>query len=371
MADVKYTSFKENVKVESPLTTGQFASKVVSGSSLKDKDKGDPLSFTSLKYPLDVGSNELGHFIVFYMVSTNSLSTNTVNADRQFASKVGLNAGTTIYDTATNETIVKDIKSQNEGNIQTSQVDRGNSVFSKVPTHTVTTGAITLYMPPDISVNYSQQYDTGESAGITGEALATLRKDNSGLDKMKDVAFGTIASIGQKAASMISEALSSVDGLGDPFRITTKSLGLAINPQEEQFYISPSFRSFSYNFDFYPKNQQESREVHNILWLLKYHMAPSLEGGAGFSGRFFKVPSEFEIFYYYKGLQNDFLNKITRCTLQDMTVKYGPDGQWSTFDDDSFQSVGNVTGAPPVSVSVSLKFVENMYLTKQQIQKGY
>ena len=100
-------------------------------------------------------------------------------------------------------------------------------------------------------------------------------------------------------------------------------------------------------------------------------MAPSLEGGAGFSGRFFKVPSEFEIFYYYKGLQNDFLNKITRCTLQDMTVKYGPDGQWSTFDDDSFQSVGNVTGAPPVSISVSLKFVENMYLTKQQIQKGY
>ena len=370
MADVKYTAFRENVRIDSPLTSGQFASKVVSGDKLNASgtNTGDPFSFTSLKYPLDVGSNELGHFIVFYMLSANS---SNVDADRQFAGKVGLTPTTETTDRTTGKKIINDIKKQNETSLDTTSVDSGNSVFSKVNTHTVTTGAITLYMPPDINVSYTQNYDNKAGTGLTGEALATFRKNTSGLEKMKEVAFGAAASVVQKGFSMLSDALSNVEGLGDPFKVSTKALGLAINPQEEQFYTSPEFRSFSYTFDFYPKNQQESREVHNILWLFKYHMAPSLEGGAGFSGRFFKVPSEFEIFYYYKGLQNDFLNKISRCTLQDLSIKYGPEGQWSTFDFDSFQSIENVSGAPPVSISATLKFVETSFLTKQQIAKGY
>ena len=100
-------------------------------------------------------------------------------------------------------------------------------------------------------------------------------------------------------------------------------------------------------------------------------MAPSLEGGAGFSGRFFRVPSEFEIFYYYKGLQNDFLNKISRCVLSDLSIKYGPSGQWSTFDWTTSNDSNRLAGAPPVSISASLTFLESMFLTKQQIEKGY
>ena len=370
MADVKYTAFKENVKVESPLTSGQFASKVVSGSSLRDKDKGDPFSFTSLKYPLDVGSNELGHFIVFYMLSANSIKTDQVGSDKQFAGKVGLTPSVEIEEGPPGNKIVADIKRQNTTSLDTTAVDRGNSVFSKIKTHTVTTGAISLYMPPNVSVSYGQTYEN-EATGLSGEAFATFKKDIPTIDKIKEAGFGALASIGQKASTAISAALSEIPGVGDFARLTTKSLGLAINPQEEQFYVGPEFRSFNYTFDFYPKNFDESKEVHNILWLLKYHMAPSLEGGAGFTGRFFKVPSEFEIFYYYRGLQNDFLNKISRCVLTKMDVKYGPDGQWSTFDDQSFQSVQNVTGAPPVATSVSLSFTESMFITKQQIQKGY
>ena len=48
-------------------------------------------------------------------------------------------------------------------------------------------------------------------------------------------------------------------GGGDIFRLSTKQLGVAVNPRNEQYYNGPGFRSFSYTFDFYPKNQQEAK----------------------------------------------------------------------------------------------------------------
>jgi hypothetical protein len=112
--------------------------------------------------------------------------------------------------------------------------------------------------------------------------------------------------------------------------LISKSVGMAFNPHEEMFFEKPEFRSFSYTFDFWPKSEAEMKDVNKIIFLFKYHMHPTLETKKT-GGRFFKVPSEFEIHYAYLGQENEYLNKISRCVLKDMSVKYGPGEQFSAF----------------------------------------
>ena len=90
-------------------------------------------------------------------------------------------------------------------------------------------------------------------------------------------------------------------------------------------------------------------------------------------GRVFKVPSEFEIMYYYKNNRNDFLNKIARCVLETMDVTYGPEGKFSSFNEYIMNTgIGEtIKGAPPVQTNMSLKFNEATFITKSDIERGY
>ena len=92
-------------------------------------------------------------------------------------------------------------------------------------------------------------------------------------------------------------------------------------------------------------------------------MHPGLDTSS-IGGRLFKVPSEFEIHYAYFGQENEYLNKISNCVLQDMNVEYGPAEQWSTFRNDA-------KGAPPVHTKVTLEFQETQFITKKEITEGY
>ena len=138
----------------------------------------------------------------------------------------------------------------------------------------------------------------------------------------------------------------------------SKAFGVAINPHEEQFFEKPNFRSFDYNFEFFPRNREEMEAVKNIVFLFKYHMHPTLDKGAG--GRLFRVPSEFEIHYAHLGEANQHLNKIARCVLKGMDVVYGPEEQFSAFK-----------GGAPVSTKITLQFEETQFITKDEIYEGY
>ena len=131
-------------------TTAQVAN-VITSENLKFESQGnnDPLKFTSLKYPLDISSTGLGHYIMFYMVSPNSGDAFQANNDRQFGQKLGLVQGGS--PTQSGQAIT-DIKQYNSGTQETRDVlSESNSIFSKTSTHTTTTGCITLYMPPGIN----------------------------------------------------------------------------------------------------------------------------------------------------------------------------------------------------------------------------
>jgi len=361
------------------VSSSAFGSSLKSNISFNEgKTKKGALDFTSLKYPLDISSEELGHYMVFYLIS-NSNST-VVSADSEMAARVGLaDKQAVLYDDASEKTKynVKNFRANNnseDGFKAQSSLKAENSILSSVPTHTITTGAITLYMPPNVSVSYGMTYGV-EGTDLTGDIVGSINKarGQAGLDKFKTIAGGVAGGVIDKVTSVASEFLSGTGVTGDPKKVLSKALGIAQNPHEEQFFEKPNFRSFSYTFDFWPRNEREAHEVHRILWMFKYHQHPSLDGGpGGLSGRYFKVPSEFEIFYYFKNDVNDFMNKISRCVLESMDIQYAADGQFSTFDPSQLEAgTMKIKGAPPTHIKATLKFNETSYLTKQQIAKGY
>jgi hypothetical protein len=238
-----------------------------------------------------------------------------------------------------------------------------NSVLSEFPTHSRTTAAIALYMPPGVSVQYKMSYDASptDMSGQVAKALGKGKSADTTSDAVKAYVQGITGGLGTAGKKIIDDIGQGLSA-GEPAKLIGKAFGVAMNPHEEQFFEKPNFRSFSYDFEFWPRNEREAREVEKIIFLFKYHMHPSVDKGSG--GRLFKVPSEFEIDYCYLGGNNSHLNRISRCVLEDMSVSYGPEEQFSAFRPDE-------RGAMPVTHKLSLSFQETTYITKEQIYEGF
>ena len=319
------------------------------------KATADPLQFSHVSYPRDLESNGLGHYIIFYAMS------NSYEDVQDDIKKGGYVSTTHIMDeVALTGNVVKNIRGLN-GKLFT-PIKSNNSVLSKIVKARTATAAISLYMPPGIEVKYSMEYETSSTAlaGGIAKAYGEGGKGLSGLKAAITTGFAGAVETGlKKAADEVFDAL----GAGRPAQLYDKALGIAINPHEEMFFKKPNFRSFGYTFDFYPKSVSEMEDVNKIIMLFKYHMHPGLDTNS-IGGRLFKVPSEFEIHYAYFGQENEYLNKISNCVLQDMNVEYGPAEQWSTFRNDA-------KGAPPVHTKVTLEFQETQFITKKEITEGY
>ena len=72
------------------------------------------------------------------------------------------------------------------------------------------------------------------------------------------------------------------------------------------------------------------------------------------------TPSEFQITYYYRDKTNDYMPKISRCVLTDMSLDYAPEGVYHTFKADEI-------GAMPIITKMTLSFTETEIMTKQTI----
>jgi hypothetical protein len=231
-----------------------------------------------------------------------------------------------------------------------------HSSTTKVPANQKVTSAVALYMPAGINVQYKNGYEV-EAAELSGDIFRTggAMKDAETRTKAFDAFLkGFVGASGVYFKQIASGGLDMLGG-GDLFRLSTKNIGLAVNPRNEQYYNGPGFRSFSYTFDFYPKNAEEAYDVQKIVKLFKYHSSPAMEE-AKTAGRFFIAPSEFEIHYMFKDRPNPHLHKVSRCVCTDVDVRYGPEAQFSTFDD-----------GQPVTTQLTLNFTELEFITKEKI----
>jgi hypothetical protein len=239
------------------------------------------------------------------------------------------------------------------------QVFTNASSVNGVRTIRRTTDTIALYMPDTMNFVHQQQYSDASLTGLPAAVLAggasaaqSLRGNNNANDVSKAI------------ATNLSPFLASfaLNQLGDIGRAAfAAGFGVVQNPILELLYTSPSFRSFRFDFVFYPRSEQESKEVQNILQRLRFHQAPEIRKES--NGFFLVPPSEFDIKFYYNGIENPNIPSISTCVLETIDIDYAPNG-FSTYEvpGQTKPSLGE-TGMP-VGIRLSLQFKETEILTK-------
>lgn len=360
---------------------------------------------TTLRYPGDLGSIDKAHYIVFYAkrqrnsrtstpgmisyASSNPIVNSVAAPVVQYANETignaissvqnmatsAVNTVTGVFDNITNN--VKDIFGSLTGNSKLAQniIDSSikqvtGSSFNFLRT-SQTSDAIALYMPDTMMYNHTQHFDRLElGSEVAGRVMAATKsmadahRAAGGGQAGKDAAAAAAAKSAVLEGSQIgSNILGNIPVVGSPSTsrlLTGAFLGVVSNPLLEMIYKSPDFRSFQFEFMFYPRDQREALEVQKIIQRFYYHHAPEIVQEAQ---GFLVPPSEFDIKMYYNGQVNPNIPTIATCVLENIMVDYAPLG-FTTYEvpGASIPSLGG-TGMP-VAIRLILNFRETTYLTK-------
>jgi hypothetical protein len=382
---------------------------------------------TTLRYPSDVGNYDKGHYMVFYIreqenttfgsaagsfdndsvinrLSQGATFQNTPlvnNTASNFGSGLlnKLNSGLSSLNSATGGALsgltgsissgaggivgsINNLFGQKptivSGDAAATQKNIGNSIKaisnnSFIKTTRLTKEAIALYMPDTLAYTYSQTYDNVSMGGeIGGQALAAGRsmleaagQGTNSFEAIKKAAVQGGEALGANLAQKGVNVLGSLTGSQNTAQVASVALlGKVQNPLLEMIYKSPNFRTFQFDFAFYPRDEKEALEVQQIIDSFRFHQAPEF---AKETMGFLIPPSEFDIRFYYGGNQNPNIPQIATCVLTNMDVNYAPNG-WSAYEipGESTPELGR-TGMP-VSIQLSLQFTEKTYITKKDLR---
>lgn len=232
-----------------------------------------------------------------------------------------------------------------------------------------TTDTIALYMPDTLNFQNNQNYSdlnlTGvAAAGISGIAAAA-RSATSTLQNGGNAGDVTSSIIRNLSPFMLGYVMNRSDLGKSAFATVT---GMVENPMLELLYTSPEFRTFRFDFMFYPRSEKEAVEVQNIIARLRFHQAPELK--QEYYGFYLVPPSEFDIKFYYNGAENPNIPKISTCVLQAIDIDYAPNGFTAYEVPGQTKPTKGGTGMP-VAIRMSLQFKETEILTKANFEDGY
>lgn len=217
--------------------------------------------------------------------------------------------------------------------------------------------AIALHVPTDLSISYSANWSPTDMAGMAaaatvgdsiGNAIEQLTK--SGITQ----SAGELSNAGGAGINYLVSRGLQTQGIGE---FVGKVSGTAANPKKEQLFRNVDFRTFSFNYQFFPRSREEAQKVQAIIKTFKLHMHPEFKDASHF---LYTYPSEFDIYYYQNGQENMNIHRHTSCVLTDMNISYTPQGILSTFED-----------GMSTQINVQLQFKELALLTKEAIADGY
>ena len=207
--------------------------------------------------------------------------------------------------------------------------------------------AIALHIPNQLSIRYGVQWSEDDTSML---AMANA----AGTEVLKAVTSGSKDSNVSGVAQAVSTNLALAHGPNK--EANSAALGLAANPKKEQVFKGVDFRTFSFDYQFFPRNSIEAKNVMNIIQEFKYHMHPEFKDANNFV---YIYPSEFDIMYYANGKENKNLHRHTSCVLTEVNVNYTPNGVFTTFPD-----------GQPTQINLTLSFRELALLTKDKIKDG-
>ena len=397
MGQLSHNNVGGGAPVASPLQKLESPAKNTPVSDLEI----DPLAYRTISYPKDITDNmENGHYMIFYVNVQNKTKYKydagngvTVGGKVENVKKVK------VYDVVAGKTMTTfkyvtkytytdiasdkleevnyskgliekggtgNINRSNEIHLKPNKSDRMGGVGSVFNTTTRITDSVALYLPPNVQDTTSAKYE-GMQTGIVGLVAAGAgaflnSMGNNDYEAASKSLLSGIKAITEEATKRaggeLVDALADVQGTAE---LANKAFGQATNPYMEVIFDNMDLRTFTYNFTFSPRNEDETNDVKRIIQLFRFHMAPELKGA---QKRFLTLPSTFDIHYMYQhspnvANENNFYTKIFTCVLQGVDTNYTPAGVRS-FDN----------GAP-TQITMNLSFMETELLTKGKINAGY
>ena len=369
---------------------------------------GDKYKINTLRYPIDLGEVDKGHYMVIHInqqrrtqfpgLPTNDETTAVQNrlglnrfngggSDFISITQGAVTAASQLNLTQISENIQKKYKlSAGSPELQrllqkTQDVYNASGLsgvseyfadnaatYAKTGLRTTkrTTDTIALYMPDTLAFSQNQSFAGLE---LGGGLAATLGAGFSGIQNIvnSDVSNTEKANYAFKNATpFVLNALANMTGQAGR-AVFAGFTGTTVNPMMEVIYSAPEFRSFRFDFMFYPRSRIEAKEVQNIIQRIRFHQAPEVLGNnsaGGLGGYFLVPPSEFDIKFYYNGGENPNIPSISTCVLQTVDVDYAPSGfaAYEVLEDKGIPELGS-TGMP-VGIRLGLVFKETQIITK-------
>ena len=342
----------------------------------------DPLSVSTFSYPMDVQQNfQNGHYMLFYVnvqdktkyqyqsasgKDIGDYQERAIGVDK-FGNNIiakgkGANSAEVAYQK--NRAMKSGTHLQGDKFLDSGELNRNakKGVTSLFNNTRRIQESVALYLPPNVEDNTTASYNdmrTGLAGYLAATGIDLTGKDAEAISRSIVASGGQLLDAAAKrAVSELSEVALGAEGTSE---LINKAFGQADNPYMEVLFDAMALRTFTYNFEFAPRNEQEAAEVQKIIQIFRFHMAPELRGG---QSRFLGLPSQFDIHYMFLSKdgvasENNFYNKIATCVLQNCAVNYTPNGV------KSFEDGG------PTKTTMTLTFKETELLTKDKINQGF
>ena len=270
--------------------------------------------------------------------------------------------------------------------------------------------SVYLYMPANVSVNYTASYNNTKF-GVGGMAAAQMLGSTGSAEEvagtLKNAAAGAVPEAGFKAVSEAANSISQfigVDGSVSGNDLAAVSQGRIFNPYEEQIFNGITFRAHQFQFKLIARDKKEAEDIENIIKFFKKTMLPSYNqeignatqgpvqkndpkasppgGGtvadkltppfSNIKNRYLNVPARLmvqfvrikrngaDLKYTSSSAEALKLYQFKDCIIDSFQVNYTPDGGYVNTND------GYV---PALDISVGLK--EISLVTQEDIPNGF
>lgn len=228
---------------------------------------------------------------------------------------------------------------------------------------------VSIYLPVCTRINGEDafsytDFDMKKAAGVVAAAASLGSSEGFG-----DL-VGKSGELTKQAAVALATSLTSDSALAGVIPAIT---GLVLNPRIEKMFQQKDIRQFTFSWDLYPRNEEEVRNIKNIIDTFRYHSHPARSSGDETTPEadpqiMLRVPAEFTVKFLSSSsngsgtgfVENEYIPKISRCVITNISVDYTPNGVFSTLKDNS-----------PTSYTLSLTMSEVAQLTREDVKGGF
>lgn len=248
---------------------------------------------------------------------------------------------------------------------------------------------IYLAMPQNVATSYRPTYrqvNLGVLGSMAPSVLAELQNGADAATIAETVRQAAERALPEFTSNTFAEAVNGASqflGLAgniDSNSLVALSQGKVFNPYTEQLFSNMQFRTHSFAFKMFSRNEQEAKEVSDIIRYLKGGALPRYgteKDSDNLNTRFFEVPDKFDLRFVRMDPngrldkeQGDLHFRMHTSVCTGVDVNYTPDGQYNAFRN-STNKLGEGGTIQVPAVQLNLQFTETQFVTQRDIKKGF